>query len=134
MPEATVSSKWTEDDVPDQDGRVAVVTGANNGLGFETARVLAEHSATVVLAVRDLDKGKQAVARILARTPGADLAVQQLDVSSLESVRTAAAELHTTHPRIDLLVNNAGVMYTPRDRPATGSTCSSASTTSATSR
>jgi len=101
--------KWTERDIPDQTGRVAVVTGANTGLGFETARALAEHGATVVLAVRDVEKGKQAAARMTG-----DVSVQELDLTSLESVRAAAADLHGTHTGIDLLINNAGVMYTPK--------------------
>lgn len=105
-----MAGKWTADDIPRQDGRVAVVTGANTGLGFETARLLATHGATVVLAVRNLDKGKDAAARIAAP----DVSVQQLDLTSLDSVRTAAAELRAAHPRIDLLVNNAGVMYPPK--------------------
>jgi NAD(P)-dependent dehydrogenase (short-subunit alcohol dehydrogenase family) len=100
---------WTEQHVPDQHGRVAVVTGANTGLGFETARVLAARGATVVLAVRDTGRGRQAAARMTG-----DVSVTELDLSSLESVRTAADELRTQHPRIDLLVNNAGVMYTPK--------------------
>jgi NAD(P)-dependent dehydrogenase (short-subunit alcohol dehydrogenase family) len=88
---------------------VAVVTGANTGLGFETARALAEHGATVVLAVRDVEKGKQAAARMTG-----DVTVQELDLTSLESIRAASTELHGTHPRIDLLINNAGVMYPPK--------------------
>jgi NAD(P)-dependent dehydrogenase (short-subunit alcohol dehydrogenase family) len=120
MPEAFMRTPWTERDVPRQDNRVAVVTGANSGLGFETARVLADHGATVVLAVRDIDKGKHAAARIADRTPGAKLIVQRLDLGSLESVRTAAAELRASHPKIDLLINNAGVMYTPRQKTRDG--------------
>ncbi|WP_459644288.1 SDR family NAD(P)-dependent oxidoreductase [Kineococcus sp. NUM-3379] len=104
-----MSTTWTARDVPDQHGRVAVVTGANTGLGFETARVLAERGATVVLAVRDVDKGARAAARA-----GGDVRVQELDLTSLASIRTAAAALREAHPRIDLLVNNAGVMYTPK--------------------
>jgi NAD(P)-dependent dehydrogenase (short-subunit alcohol dehydrogenase family) len=65
--------KWTSDDIPDQRGRLAVVTGANTGLGFETARLLAERGASVVLAVRDIEKGKHAAARIARTAPGADL-------------------------------------------------------------
>jgi NAD(P)-dependent dehydrogenase (short-subunit alcohol dehydrogenase family) len=107
--------KWTERDIPDQHGRVAVVTGANTGLGFETARALAEHGATVVLAVRDVEKGKQAAARI-----SGDVTVQELDLTSLESIRAASADLHTTHPRIDLLINNAGVMHTPKQTTRDG--------------
>jgi len=115
-----VSDKWTVDDVPDQHGRVAVVTGANTGIGFETAKVLAAHGATVVLAVRDTDKGKQAAARIAAAAPGADVTVQRLDLTSLDSVRAAADELRAGHPGIDLLINNAGVMYTPKSTTRDG--------------
>jgi NAD(P)-dependent dehydrogenase (short-subunit alcohol dehydrogenase family) len=115
-----MGEKWAEGAVPGQQGRVAVVTGANTGLGFDTARVLATRGASVVLAVRDLEKGKRAAARIAEVAPGADLAVQPLDLTSLESVRTAAAELRDKHPKIDLLVNNAGVMYPPRQSTRDG--------------
>ncbi|HUR75950.1 MAG TPA: SDR family NAD(P)-dependent oxidoreductase [Sporichthya sp.] len=115
-----MAEKWTEADIPDQRGRVAVVTGANTGLGFGTARGLAERGAEVVLAVRNLDKGKQAADRISATAPGAQITVQALDLSSLASVRSAAADLAARYPRIDLLINNAGVMYTPRQLTADG--------------
>ena len=106
---------WTEQQIPDQHGRVAVVTGANTGLGFETARMLAARGARVVLAVRDVEKGHRAATRMAG-----DVTVQALDLGSLDSVRSAAADLRATHPRLDLLVNNAGVMYTPRRTTADG--------------
>jgi len=109
-----MTAKWTAADVPDQSGRVAIVTGANSGLGYDTAAVLAGKGAHVVLAVRNLDKGAEAVDRIKAADPKADVALQQLDLSSLDSIRTAADALRATHPRIDLLINNAGVMYVPK--------------------
>src|SRR6516165_5727172 len=84
-PGGIMNAKWTSDDVPGQHGRLAVVTGANTGLGFETAQVLAARGASVVLAVRDAEKGK-----------------------------AAAAQLRARHPRIDLLINNAGVMFPPK--------------------
>jgi NAD(P)-dependent dehydrogenase (short-subunit alcohol dehydrogenase family) len=115
-----MTARWTSEDVPGQHGRLAVVTGANTGLGFETARVLAARGAAVVLAVRDTDKGKQAAARIAGTAPGATVTVQPLDLTSLESVRAAAAELRARHPAIDLLVNNAGVMFPPRQTTPDG--------------
>ena len=109
-----MSARWTTDDVPGQQGRLAVVTGANTGLGFETAQALATRGASVVLAVRNVEKGKKAAARIAAAAPGATVTVQELDLSSLDSVRAAAAELRAGHPKIDLLICNAGVMYPPK--------------------
>jgi NAD(P)-dependent dehydrogenase (short-subunit alcohol dehydrogenase family) len=114
------TEKWTADDIPDQSGRIAVITGANTGLGFETAKALAARGASVVLAVRNVDKGKAAAASITADNPGADVSIQQLDLSSLVSVREAADDLRASHDTIDLLINNAGVMYTPRSATADG--------------
>ena len=115
-----MKTKWTSDDVPGQHGRLAVVTGANTGLGFETARVLAARGASVVLAVRDTDKGKAAAARIANTAPGANVMVQPLDLASLDSIRAAAGELRARHPRIDLLINNAGVMFPPKQATGDG--------------
>ena len=109
-----MSTKWTRRDMPGLQGRLAVVTGGNSGLGFETAQVLAWRGASVVLAVRDIEKGKRAAARIADTAPGADVMVQALDLTSLDSIRAAADELQAQHPRIDLLINNAGVMFTPK--------------------
>jgi NAD(P)-dependent dehydrogenase (short-subunit alcohol dehydrogenase family) len=105
--------RWTAADVPDQSGRVAVITGANTGIGFEAAAVLADKGAHVVMAVRDLDKGRAAADRIITRNPDARLTLQRLDLSSLTSVRAAADDLKAANPRIGLLINNAGVMFTP---------------------
>lgn len=113
-------AKWTASDIPDQTGRVAVITGANTGLGYETALALAGHGAHVVLAVRNLEKGKDAAARITAQSPHADVALQELDLTSLESVRAAAEQLRSAHDRIDLLINNAGVMWTPKSTTKDG--------------
>jgi len=111
---------WTTADIPDQTGRTAIVTGANTGLGYETAVALAGQGARVVLAVRNLDKGKQAAARIAEAHPGATVELQELDLTSLASIRAAAEQLRADHDRIDLLINNAGVMWTPKSTTADG--------------
>ncbi|BBX64987.1 short-chain dehydrogenase [Mycobacterium saskatchewanense] len=111
---------WSQADVPDQSGRIAVVTGANTGIGYHTAAVLAFRGAHVVLAVRDLEKGNAALSRIVAASPRADVTLQRLDLSSLDSVRSAAAALGEAYPRIDLLINNAGVMWTPKSTTEDG--------------
>lgn len=112
--------KWAAQDVPDQTGRVAVITGSNTGIGYHTAEILAGHGALVVLAVRDLAKGNAAAKRIHSVSPQARIEVQELDLSSLASVREAAEAVGTAHPRIDLLINNAGVMYTPKQHTVDG--------------
>ncbi len=104
-------TKWTAADIPDQSGRVAVVTGANSGLGLVTARELARAGARVVLACRSTDKGEGAAARISSAVPGAAVEPAVLDLANLESVRTFAAN---APDRLDLLINNAGLMAAPR--------------------
>src|SRR5215469_15337548 len=99
------SGHWTAADVGDQSGRVAVITGATSGLGLETARVLAQHGATVVLAARDVAKTGSA--------QKGSVETAELDLASLESVRKAAADLAARFARLDLLINNAGVMMPP---------------------
>ncbi len=113
-------TNWTTNDIPDQTGRTAVITGANTGLGYETAAALAAKGAHVVLAVRNTDKGQAAADLISRRSPGASVAVQQLDLTSLESIRAAAEQLRAAHDSIDLLINNAGVMFTPRSTTKDG--------------
>ncbi len=100
-----------------------MITGANSGLGLETARELARKGANVTLAVRSLDRGQEAIddiKRSIGSTSAAELHLQQLDLASLESIGQATAELAERLPRIDLLINNAGVMYTPLQRTADG--------------
>jgi NAD(P)-dependent dehydrogenase (short-subunit alcohol dehydrogenase family) len=111
---------WTPADIPDQTGRVAVVTGANGGLGLEVTRALARRGAHVVMAARNPNKADTARIRVLAELPTASLEVVPLDLGSLASVEQAAATMLEAHPRIDLLVNNAGVMGTPERRTADG--------------
>jgi NAD(P)-dependent dehydrogenase (short-subunit alcohol dehydrogenase family) len=111
---------FTVHSVPDQRGRTAIVTGANTGLGFETARVLAERGATVILACRDPQKGDAALARIRAEMPSAQASVEALDLSDLDSVRDFAARFEAAHARLDLLIANAGVMAPPKARTKQG--------------
>src|SRR5688572_2416717 len=113
-------SKWTTADIPDQTGRTAVITGANTGLGYETASALAAKGADVVLAVRNLEKGKAAADLITRTNPGVNVAVQELDLTSLDSIRAAADELKSRYDSIDLLINNAGVMTPPRSTTKDG--------------
>jgi NAD(P)-dependent dehydrogenase (short-subunit alcohol dehydrogenase family) len=104
---------WTAQDVGDQSGRVAVITGANSGLGLETARVLAAHGATVVLAGRDPGRTSAAADGIRGQQSDAAVETAEVDLASLESIRKAAADLTARFPRLDLLINNAGVMFPP---------------------
>ncbi len=104
---------YTRDSVPDLSGRNAVVTGANGGLGLQTAKVLAAKGAHVVMAVRDRAKAEQAVDQIRAETPAASLELVQLDLASQASVTTAAEQIRAAHQAIDILVNNAGLMAMP---------------------
>lgn len=112
------SAYWTAADVPDQGGKVAVVTGANTGLGYETARELARRGAHVVLACRNLEKAERAVTALRAEQPAARVEVAALDLADLASVRSFAADL--PHDRVHLLVNNAGIMAVPRALTADG--------------
>ena len=112
--------KWTAERIPDQSGRLAIVTGANSGLGEVTARELARAGARVVLACRNLQKGEGARRAIETAVPGAQLELEELDVASLDSVRAFAERYRGAHERLDLLINNAGVMATPRRRTADG--------------
>ncbi len=123
---------WTERDIPDLTGRTAVVTGANGGLGLQTALALAGAGAHVVLAARDAAKTEAAEARIRVSHPSASLEIVPLDLGDLSSVAAAARAVLDRHERVDLLANNAGVMRCRGGRRPTGSRCSSASTTWAT--
>ncbi|MCC2276907.1 SDR family oxidoreductase [Streptomyces sp. ET3-23] len=116
----TKKQRWTADRIPDQADRVFVVTGANSGLGLATTRALARKGGHVILAVRDEAKGRRAAAGIAAEQPGADLEVRRLDLADLDSVRAFADRLHADHPRLDVLVYNAGVMAPPRSLSAQG--------------
>lgn len=106
--------QWTAADIPDQTGRTALVTGANSGLGIETARALAGRGAHVIMTARSEAKGREAAEDIRAGFPRANLEVRTLDLEDLDSVAAFADKLNVDRGRLDLLVNNAGVMAPPR--------------------
>src|SRR5690242_5639733 len=108
MSQQDVMAQWTVDDVPDQSGRIVVVTGGNSGIGLEAAKVLAARGASVVLACRDQRKAAEA-----AEVVGGGVSTVELDLASLASVRRAADELRARHEHLDLLINNAGLMMPP---------------------
>ncbi|MEM7356114.1 MAG: oxidoreductase [Acidobacteriota bacterium] len=113
-------SNWTFDDIPNQAGRQAIVTGANTGIGFETARALARKGAQVTLACRSLEKGEAAVQRILDETPDASITLEQLDLADLQNVEAFAGRFTAATDRLDLLILNAGVMVPPASKTAQG--------------
>ncbi len=114
------AEKWTAADIPDQTGRVAVVTGANSGLGYETAKVLAGKGAEVILAVRRPDSGRQAQNNIQRAHPDSKVLVMDLDLAGLSSVKAFAESFRERYKRLDLLINNAGVMALPYQKTADG--------------
>jgi NAD(P)-dependent dehydrogenase (short-subunit alcohol dehydrogenase family) len=111
---------WSAERLPEQSGRIAIVTGANSGIGFETARVLAEKGATVNMACRNLAKANPKADEIRERHPGAKVEVMQLDLADLESVRSFADAFRAKYDRLDLLINNAGVMVPPYGKTVQG--------------
>jgi NAD(P)-dependent dehydrogenase (short-subunit alcohol dehydrogenase family) len=105
---------WTENDMPELSGRVFIVTGANSGIGFEAALSLAKKHATVVLACRNLEKGKAALERIREAAPDGKVELERIDLGELASIRAFAEKFSREHTRLDVLVNNAGIMAIPR--------------------
>ena len=111
---------WSATELPNQSGRVAIVTGANSGIGFETARVLASKGATVVMACRNPDKANPKAEEIRAAQPDATVEVMVLDLADLDSVRQFEQAYRARHSRLDILINNAGIMVPPYGKTAQG--------------
>ncbi|MBK8049511.1 MAG: SDR family oxidoreductase [Anaerolineales bacterium] len=109
-----MSNKWTQQDIPDMTGKVVVVSGANSGLGLESTKALAAKGATVVMACRNVRKAEEAKAEVLETNPAARLDVMALDNASLASVRAFADAFKAKYDRLDILLNNAGLMAIPR--------------------
>ena len=115
-----MGKNWSEDNIGDQSGRIALITGANSGIGFEAARALAQHGAHVVLACRNPGKAAEAQDAIDAVASSGTTEVLIIDMGDLESIADAAAKFSAAHDRLDLLVNNAGLMATPEQKTAQG--------------
>ena len=107
------NNNWTTNNTPNLTGKVAIVTGANSGIGWDTAVALAEKGAAVIMACRNLARSEPALDALKARVPGADVELMQLDLASQESVRGFADEFKAKYDRLDLLINNAGIMMVP---------------------
>lgn len=114
------SERWDLNEIPDQDGRLAIITGANSGIGKETARALAKKNAKVIIAVRNTEKGQRAVEDICRENPHTDVSIRILDLASLASVERFANSIIADHERLDLLINNAGVMMCPYGKTEDG--------------
>ncbi len=112
--------KWTVNDIPDQTGKVIVVTGANSGLGYEGSLALARQGAHVALACRNMEKGETAVNQIRQQVPDASLKLMALDLADLASIRQFAQDFRASHDRLDVLINNAGIMAIPYRQTADG--------------
>jgi len=104
---------WTAADIPDLTGKIIIVTGANSGIGYESAKEFARKGAQTILACRSMDKAQAALDRIQAEIPGAPAEIMQLDLASLASVHQFATEFKAKYDRLDILVNNAGIMWAP---------------------
>jgi NAD(P)-dependent dehydrogenase (short-subunit alcohol dehydrogenase family) len=113
-------TSWTAADAPDQTGRTALVTGANSGLGLQTTLALARNGARVLMACRDRERGQAALQQVQTQVPGAQVELVELDLAALGSVQAAADDVQARTATLDLLVDNAGVMATPRLRTADG--------------
>jgi len=113
-------SGWTFTDVPDQTGKVAIITGGNSGIGLETARLLLRRGATVILAVRNSIKGSEAMADLTSSEPGSSVEVAHLDLADLSSIEDFANWFKATRMNLDMLINNAGIMGVPRGTTVDG--------------
>jgi NAD(P)-dependent dehydrogenase (short-subunit alcohol dehydrogenase family) len=114
------SERWTANNIPGQNGRVIIITGASGGIGYEAARILANKNAEVVIAVRNRVKGDNAVQKIITQYQNADVKVMLLDLASLKSIKNFTEEFKQKYTRLDLLINNAGVMIPPYSKTEDG--------------
>lgn len=114
------NGKWTAENIADQNGKIVIVTGSSSGIGFEAARVLADKNAKVIMAVRNLEKGNNARFKITKANSNADVEVMKLDLADLESVKNFVNNFKSHFERLDILINNAGVMVPPYSKTKDG--------------
>lgn len=115
-----MSENWTAENIPDLTGKVIIVTGANSGIGYEAAKEFARNGAETILACRSMDKAQKALKKIIAKIPQANVEVMQLDLASLESVHQFADAFRAKYDRLDILLNNAGIMMVPYGKTEDG--------------
>ena len=114
------NNKWTAENIPNQKGKIVIITGSSSGIGYEAARVLANKEAKVIVAVRNLEKGVKAKEKILNQNENADIEVMKIDLSDLSSVKSFAEEFVNKYDKLDILINNAGVMMPPYSKTKDG--------------
>jgi NAD(P)-dependent dehydrogenase (short-subunit alcohol dehydrogenase family) len=113
-------NNWTAKNIPDQNGKIAIVTGSSSGIGYEAARVLANKNAKVIVAVRNLKKGQNARTKIIEQNNKVDVEVMKIDLSDLSSIKAFVEEYKSKYTQLDLLINNAGVMIPPYTKTKDG--------------
>lgn len=114
------SNKWTAENIPSLKGKIVIVTGGNSGLGYESAKAMGAHSAKVIVAARNPEKGKAALQSLKEEAPEGDFELMNLDLASLASVRAFADEFTARYERLDILMNNAGIMAVPQSKTKDG--------------
>jgi NAD(P)-dependent dehydrogenase (short-subunit alcohol dehydrogenase family) len=114
------NKKWNTQDIPDQKGKVVIITGATSGLGKEAAKVFAEKGATVIMPVRNAEKAKSVLEEILKLNPNSKIVIKSLDLSSLNSIQLFADDFLNSYNQLDILINNAGIMYCPYSKTQDG--------------
>ncbi len=112
--------KWTSDNIADQSGKIVIVTGSSSGIGFEAAKVLADKGAEVIIAVRNEKKGNNAVEKIVACNKKAKVKMMIIDLANLKSIHAFAENFKNNYNKLDLLINNAGVMIPPYSKTTDG--------------
>ncbi|MEL6134753.1 MAG: SDR family NAD(P)-dependent oxidoreductase, partial [Bacteroidota bacterium] len=110
------SKKWTTDQIPNLTDKVIIVTGGNSGLGYESVLAMAAKGAHVIMASRNMDKGQAAVDKVLRQHPESQVTLMKLDLSDLASVHAFSEDFHSQFTRLDVLLNNAGIMAVPEGR------------------